>query len=110
MTTTKTKLPYGLCIFFLAAWLILSGCGAPDGNPEDGKRWYGMHNCSACHGLHGNDGRAVDIAGIDMRFGRFVHILRRTDAPIMPYFPESKISKQDAADIYAYLKASKEQE
>lgn len=85
--------------------LVLSGCSAPDGSVEDGKRWYGMHNCSACHGAHGNDGRAVDIADIDMRFGSFVRILRRTDAPIMPHFPESKISDQDAADIYAYLKS-----
>ncbi|WP_169309194.1 cytochrome c [Desulforhopalus sp. IMCC35007] len=87
------------------ATLMLSGCGAPAGSAEDGKRWYTMNNCSSCHGLHGNDGRAIDIAGIDMGFGRFVRILRRTDAPIMPFFPESKISKQDAADIYAYLKS-----
>ena len=87
------------------ATLILSSCGAPAGSTEDGKRWYTMNNCSSCHGLHGNDGRAIDIAGIDMAFGRFVRILRRTDAPIMPFFPESKISKQDAADIYAYLKS-----
>lgn len=110
MAVVKIKLQYGLCVFSLMTILILSGCGAPAGSPEDGKRWYNMHNCSACHGLHGNDGRAIDIAGINMRFGRFVHILRRTDAPIMPYFPESKISNQDAADIYAYLKATREQE
>lgn len=110
MTATKITLHYGLCVFSLAVGLMLSGCGAPAGSPEDGKRWYKMHNCSACHGLHGSDGRAVGIAGIDMRFGRFVHILRRTNAPIMPYFPEAKISKQDAADIYAYLQTTKEQE
>lgn len=87
--------------------LFLYGCGAPAGSPDDGKRWYTMHHCSSCHGLHGNDGRAVDIAGIDMRFSSFVRTLRRTDAPIMPHFPESKISKQDAADMYAYLKGVK---
>lgn len=95
-------LPLGLLFFSL---VILSGCGAPPGNPVDGKRWYMMHNCSSCHGLHGNDGRAVHIAGLTMRFGSFVSKLRTTDAPIMPPFPESKISKQDAADIYAYLKS-----
>lgn len=110
MTAVTIKLHYGLSVFSLAAALILTGCGAPAGNPEDGKKWYNMHNCSACHGVHGNDGRAVDIAGTDMRFGRFVRTLRRTGAPIMPSFPESKISKQDAADIYAYLKSSKKQE
>ncbi len=86
--------------------LFLSGCGAPPGNPEDGKRWYMMHNCYSCHGLHGDDGRAVKIAGIDMSFGSFVKKLRSTDSSIMRPFPESKLSKQDAADIYAYLKNS----
>jgi mono/diheme cytochrome c family protein len=101
----KTLISLQFLVVFSLVALILSGCGAPDGNAEDGKRWYSMNNCSSCHGLHGNDGRAVDIAGIDMGFGSFVRILRRTDAPIMPYYPESKISKQDAADIYTYLKS-----
>lgn len=100
---------FTLCFIGLAALcsLALSGCGAPDGSVKDGKRWYEMHNCSACHGKHGNDGRAIDIAGIDMRYSSFVRTLRRTDAPIMPHFPKSKISDQDAADIYAYLKSTK---
>lgn len=84
-----------------------SGCGGPDGNAANGKRWYAMNNCSACHGPNGNDGRAVDIANLDMSFRRFVNKLRKTDAPVMPPFPESKVSEQDAADIYAYLKSIK---
>lgn len=84
--------------------LFFSGCGAPPGNPEEGKKWYMMHNCYSCHGLHGDDGRAVKIAGIKMGFGSFVQKLRSTDSAIMRSFPESKISQQDAADIYAYLK------
>lgn len=63
-----------------------------------------MHNCYSCHGLHGDDGRAVKIAGIEMSFGSFVSKLRSTRSSIMRPFPESKISQQDAADIYAYLK------
>jgi len=99
---------YYLAAVTLIGTLFLYGCGAPAGNSKDGKRWYNMHNCSSCHGLHGNDGRAVDIAGIDMSFRSFTRVLRRTDAPIMPHFPESKIPKQDAADIYAYLKSTKQ--
>lgn len=86
---------------------LLAGCSAPEGNIENGKRWYAMNNCSSCHGPHGNDGRAVDIANLDMSFSRFVKKLRTTDAPIMPPFPESKVSEQDAADIYAFLKSVK---
>jgi mono/diheme cytochrome c family protein len=63
-----------------------------------------MHNCYSCHGIHGDDGRAAKIAGIKMGFGSFVRKLRSTSSSIMRPFPESKISQQDAADIYAYLK------
>ncbi len=94
----------GLLFLYL---IIISGCSAPPGNPEDGKRWFMMNNCSSCHGVHGNDGRAANIAGIKMGFGSFVRKLRTKDAPIMPEFPEEKVSGQDAADIYAYLKSMK---
>lgn len=91
----------GLCFLSL---FFLSGCSTPSGNPEDGKRWFMMHNCSSCHGPHGNDGRAPKIAGIDMGFSSFVSKLRSTSSSIMRPFPETEISQQDAADIYAYLK------
>jgi len=91
-------------LFFLFLAFLIS-CSAPPGKPANGKKWFLMHNCFSCHGLHGNDGRAANIAGLKMSFGSFVGKLRRTDAPIMPYFPESKVSKQDAADIYAYLQS-----
>lgn len=94
----------GLLFFCLA---LAAGCSAPPGSPADGKRWYLMNNCSSCHGPHGNDGRAVNIAGLDLGFDSFVRKLRTTDAPIMPPFPEEKVSKQDAADIYAYLQSIK---
>lgn len=95
-----------LSLFFTAA---LSACGtAPPGNTENGEKWYKMNNCSACHGEKGNGGgRGPDITGMDMGFASFVKKLRKKDAPIMPPFPESKISEQDAADIYAYLKKAK---
>ena len=91
--------------FFLLCLFFFGGCSAPPGNPTDGERWFLMNNCSSCHGPHGNDGRAVNIAGLKMGFSGFVRKLRTTDAPIMPPFPESKVSKQDAADMYAYLQS-----
>ncbi len=88
--------------------LTLSACGtAPAGNAENGQKWYKMNNCNACHGEKGSGGRGPDIIGIDMGFGSFVKKLRKKDAPIMPPFPEAKISEQDAADIYAFLKSAK---
>jgi mono/diheme cytochrome c family protein len=93
-----------LCLFFFF-FLFLVGCSTPPGEPADGQKWFMMNNCYSCHGLHGNDGRAVNIAGLKMSFGRFLRKLRKTDTTIMPTFPESKVSEQDAADIYAYLKS-----
>lgn len=86
----------------------LIGCGNPVGNPANGKRWYEMHNCSSCHGPNGNDGRGPEIAGIDMKFGSFEKKLRKGGASIMPEYSKEKIPRQDAADIYEYLKSIKE--
>lgn len=86
---------------------ILSGCTTPDGNVANGKRWYRMHNCFACHGEHGYDGRGPDISGLDMGYRSFLHRLRNAQTAIMPVFSEKKINDQDAADILAYLKSIK---
>ncbi len=91
----------------LAGTTLLAACGSPAGNVEDGGRWYAMHNCSACHGKNANDGRAMAIRELDMSFTSFVHVLRKPYSPSMPAFSEQKLSKQDAADIYAWLKSLK---
>lgn len=106
MPATPIKIAgFGILCF---SFLICAGCGSPTGDTENGKKWYTMNNCGSCHGPNGNDGRAPSLAGLDMGFGSFVRKLRKTDAPIMPAFPESKVSEQDAADIYAYLKSLKQ--
>lgn len=86
---------------------MIAACVSPQGKPEKGKKWFAMHNCSACHGRHGNDGRAPHIAGLKMDFGSFLSKLRSPETPSMPPFPEAKLSRKDAADIYAYLKSIK---
>ncbi len=63
-----------------------------------------MHKCFACHGKHGNDGGAPDISGLNMGFDSFVHRLRNPQAGAMPEYSKEKISDQNAADIFAYLK------
>lgn len=96
-----------ICSTFLLS-LTLASCGTtPGGDPGNGQKWFKMNNCGACHGEQGKGGRAPDVTNIDMGFGSFVKKLRKQDAPIMPPYPESKISEQDAADIYAYLKSVK---
>lgn len=91
-------------ILFLGA-LFVTACSTPMGNPEDGKRWYLMHNCFACHGPNGNDGKAPAVSDLTMSYWRFERKIRDAGSPIMPKYPEEKISAQDVADIYAFLKA-----
>ena len=92
-------------VLFLAAFLIAAAtsCSTPAGNPADGERWYSMHNCFACHGPNGDDGEAPDIANLEMSHYRFKGKIRDAGSPIMPKYPEEKISDQDVADLYAFL-------
>jgi len=99
------NLTFPLLFTVAAATVLLTGCNGPTGDAEDGKRWFVMHNCISCHGKNANDGRAAKIAGIDMSFSSFLHIVRKPYSPSMPPFPENKLSEEDAADIYAWLKS-----
>lgn len=94
-----------LFLYGTLALVFMAGCSAPEGNPEQGKRWFTMYNCFSCHGKNANDGRTAEIAAIKMGFRSFEGYLRDPDSPSMPEFPEEKLSKQDAADIYAWLKS-----
>jgi mono/diheme cytochrome c family protein len=93
-----------LLLFSTVTVILLSGCGAPEGDIQEGQRWYTMHNCYSCHGKNANDGKAAKIASLDMGFSSFVRLLRNPSSPSMPRFPETTLSKEDAADIYAWLK------
>ena len=84
--------------------LMLTGCDTPSGNSDDGKRWYMMHNCYSCHGLNGNDGQGPPINAHKLSFRKFNAMVRNAKSPIMPKFPEEKVSKQDVADMYAWLR------
>lgn len=97
--------PAPVSMLLVLAALFISACSAPMGNPEDGKRWYSMHNCFACHGAAGNDGKAPVVSDLEMSFWRFKGKIRNAGSPIMPKYPEKKISDQDVADLYAFLKA-----
>ena len=93
-----------LFLLSLTIFILISGCTTPEGNPEDGKRWYIMHTCYACHGEDGKGrGGGPAITGLDMSYRSFVKRLRHSETAIMPAYGADKISDQDAADILAYL-------
>lgn len=89
---------------FLLLALGIGACTEPQGNAADGERWYSMHSCYACHGYEGDDGGAPQINNPEMSFRHFKQMVRNAGSPIMPKYPEDKISDQDVADIYAWLK------
>lgn len=101
----------GSCVFvsvvLVATVIFITGCSTPDSNITDGKRWYRMHNCFACHGENGHDGGGPDIAGLDMSYRSFVRRLRNSETAVMPEFSKEKISDQDAADILSFLHSIK---
>jgi len=83
--------------------LVSAACSTPSGNAEDGQRWYSMHNCFACHGHQGDDGKAPKIYPLDMSYRHFLGIVRDAGSPIMPKYSAEKIPDEDVADIYAWL-------
>ncbi len=92
-------------ILLLLLTIFLSGCSTPMGNPVDGQRWYSMNHCFSCHGPNGNDGKGPVVKDLNMSYWRFERIIRDAGSAIMPKYPEEKISDQDVADLYAFLKA-----
>jgi mono/diheme cytochrome c family protein len=108
MLHTSAFFRVSILLLLFGAAVVLGGCNnAPKGQVSEGKKWYRMHNCNSCHGENGNDGRAPDIAGLDMNYRTFVKRLRNNQSMSMPRFSEEKISTSDAADILSYLKSLK---
>lgn len=102
MTVSRVKHTF-LVFLLLLGVAVVTGCSSPTGNAENGKRWYAMHRCDGCHGPNGNDGRSPNITGLEMSYSAFLKRLRNAKSVTMPVFPESEISKQDAADILSYI-------
>ncbi len=94
---------FSFLAFILSASLI--SCSSPVGDPVEGKRWYTMHNCFACHGKNANDGKGPNIAGIEMNYRQFLNRLRNAKTPIMPEYSRQRIPDQDVADILSWLQS-----
>jgi len=101
-------------LLFLAAaiiFLLPAACGKmPEGNPEYGERWFRMNRCNGCHGEKGVGGKGIGeqgpaIAGLRLSYRQFISQLRDPQSAIMPVFGPERVSEQDAADIYLWLKS-----
>jgi mono/diheme cytochrome c family protein len=87
----------------MAAAVSLPACSAIKGNPENGRRWYSMNNCSSCHGEDGRNGLAPSLAGMELGLRDFMKNLRKPTSVSKPTYSETDLSKQDAVDIYVWL-------
>jgi hypothetical protein len=91
-------------VLSIAVTISLVSCFAPKGDPENGRRWYSMNNCSSCHGEGGRNGMAPDIAGLKLGFSSFMKNIRNPDSVSKPRYSEANLPEQDAIDIYLWLK------
>lgn len=92
-------------LLLLILFFLLQACSTPPtGDAENGRRWYALYRCDACHGEQGRGGRGPGLAGLTLRYSAFLGKIRHSGSNIMPSFPEKQLSNQDAADIYIFLK------
>lgn len=101
-TVLRGSLPL-LLLFFLQPLLLPACSGMPQGNPDDGERWYRLNRCDGCHGEDGTGGRGPVLAPIDLSFNRFVRKIRSPDSTVMPAYDAEQLPDDDAADIYLWL-------
>ena len=88
--------------------LLGSACTSmPEGNAENGERWFRMNRCNGCHGEKGTGGRGPVIAGLQLSYRQFISKLRAPNSAIMPPFEPNRLSNEDAADIYLWLRLQK---
>ena len=98
----------------LAASLLLAGAAfaqdaAPQGNADNGKKLFVTDGCYQCHGYAGQGapGYAPRIAPKLLPYQAFLKQLRQPRADMPPY-ETALVSDQAVADIYAFLKTTKD--
>ena len=100
----KQKISLLLKIFALSLLTIQTACNSlPEGDPQNGERWFRMNRCNGCHGEKGSGGKGPVIAGLNLSYRKFLRKLRSPNSAIMPVFEEKNLLDQDAADIYLWL-------
>lgn len=90
----------------LAASILSLPALAQEGNADHGKKLFLSVGCYQCHGKAGQGAGMTGprISNTQLPMEGFLHQLR---APLnqMPPYEATVLSDQDAADIYAYVRA-----
>jgi ubiquinol-cytochrome c reductase cytochrome c subunit len=89
----------------LAAILVMSQGAALGASAEKGKTAFVKHGCWQCHGYVGQGGSAgPKLAPDPMPIEAMSGFVRYTNGRMPPY-PEAILSRDDFADIHAYLQS-----
>jgi mono/diheme cytochrome c family protein len=86
---------------------MLGGGAALAASAENGKKVYMAVGCWGCHGTVGQGGvtsQGKVLAPNPMPYETFTAFVRTTNRAMPPY-SEAVLSKEDLADVYAYLQS-----
>jgi len=107
----KAKKKYSAWIIpFVLVLFAASACSQmPQGNPEDGERWYSLNRCNGCHGENGIGEKGIGLKGpplaaTSLTYRQYIKKVRTPNSGVMPAYDSKRLSDQDAADIYTWLK------
>ena len=89
----------------VAAGLILAAMPAFSQSAEKGQASFVRNGCWQCHGFVGQGGAAGPKLAPDPKPLEFMAVFVRHSNGPMPPYTEQVLSKDDLADIHAYLKA-----
>jgi len=74
------------------------------GNAEKGKAAFLKNGCWQCHGFAGQGGTAGARLAPDPKPAEFYAVFVRHSAGAMPPYTEAILSREDLADIHAWLR------
>jgi len=100
---------------FVASWLVIAAIvstsaqtpAAPaPGNVQNGKDLYAKYSCYACHGYDGHGGAGARLVPMRMNQPGFTAYIKNPRQ--MPPYTAKVLSDDQAADLWAYIKAMPE--
>ena len=71
-----------------------------------GQQVYFDKQCVACHNATGTGGIGASLAGTTLTFDQFLNVVRYA-VPPKPSFSDAELPRQDAFDVYSWLKSLK---
>jgi cytochrome c553 len=100
---------------FVVSWLVIAAivstsaqtpAARASGNAQNGKDLYAKYSCYACHGYDGHGGAGARLVPMRMNQPGFTAYIKNPRQ--MPPYTAKVLSDDQAADLWAYIKAMPE--